>query len=133
MRSIWFGRIVLLAATAVLLRVGLAYVIDPVAAVVESRISLGSAGAATAMRVSGALFVAIALVLLACWSPRRLLSGLGVLTVVAVAVTTVRLVGLIVDGSDPFTLEVLRPEIALVVVSVAALAVERRRSAAARH
>ena len=42
-------------------------------------------------------------------------------------VTAVRLVGLVVDGRGPFTLQVMKPEAALVVVSAIAVLVERRR------
>jgi hypothetical protein len=51
---------------------------------------------------------------------------------VAGAITGVRLLGLAVDGPAPFTLVVLRPEIALVACSSIALVLERRRVRSAR-
>jgi hypothetical protein len=58
---------------------------------------------------------------------RRLLTGLGALVVVATVLTAVRLFGLVLDGVAPFTVHVLKPEIALVVASAAAFVLERRR------
>ena len=126
--SIWFSRIVLGGATALLVRIALAYVLDPVAAVAPHRILLGSPEAVTIMRVSGGVFLGIAVVLLACVSSeRRLVVGTGVLAVVTTAITAGRLLGLVVDGPAPFTLYVLKPEIVLVVASVLAFTLERRR------
>ena len=127
-RSIWFGRFVLGAATVLLVRIALAYVLDPVGSVAPHHIDLGSAEAVTIMRAMGGVFLGIALVLASCVvSDRRLLPGLGFLAVVATSITVVRLAGLVVDGPAPFTLMVLRPEIALVVLSTAAFFVERHR------
>jgi hypothetical protein len=127
MRSPWFGRVVLVAASALLVRVGLAYVIDPRGAVEDSHIVLASPGAVTAMRVVGTLFLAVAAILLASWPSRRLLGGLASLAMIAIALLSMRAIGLVVDGSDPFTLRVLKPEIALAAVSALAVAIERRR------
>jgi len=42
-------------------------------------------------------------------------------------VTAVRVFGLIVDGAAPFTIQVLKPELAIVVLSSLGFFVERRR------
>jgi hypothetical protein len=129
---LWFGRVVLGAASLLLLRVGLGYVADPVGSAAPHAMVLGSAEAITNMRVSGGVFVGVALVLVACLvSERRLLAGLAVLATIAAVILGVRLLGLGVDGAAPFTLRVLKPEIALVVLSTAAAWLERRRLAAA--
>lgn len=126
--STWFARLVLGGAILLLTRIGIAYVVHPIAAVSSHQITLGSPAAITAMRVSGGMFLGIALLLLECLvSARRLLRGLGVLLTIALTITVVRLVGLAVDGPAPFTLQVLKPEIALVVLSSAAYFLERRR------
>jgi hypothetical protein len=128
MRALWFGRIVLGAATMLLASIALKYIVDPVGAVAGHGITLGSAEAVTIMRVSGGVFLGIALVLVGCVvAERRLLVGLAVLVPVAGAITGVRLLGLAIDGPAPFTLAVLRPEIALVACSTIALVLERRR------
>src|SRR5215470_11789667 len=128
MRSQWFGRIVLGVATVLLASIAFKYIVDPVGAVAPHGITLGSAEAVTIMRVSGGVFLAIALVLVGCVvADHRLVVGLAVLVVVAGTITAARLLGLAVDGPAPFTLAVLRPEIALVAGSVVALMLERRR------
>jgi DoxX-like protein len=127
-RSIWFGRLVLAAATLLFSLIALRQIADPIGASTPHQIALGSSDAITIMRVTGGLFLGLALVLAACVvSERRLLTGLGVLATVNGAVTAVRLMGLIVDGPGPFTLRVLEPEVALVALSAIAFLVERRR------
>jgi hypothetical protein len=58
---------------------------------------------------------------------RYLLGGVGVLAIVSITVTAVRLFGLAVDGTAPFTFRVLKPEIALVLLSTLGFALESRR------
>lgn len=131
--AIWFGRGVLIAATLLFTRIALGYVADPVGAVEPHHITLGSTEAVTIMRVSGGVFLGIALALLVCVvAERRLLAGLGFLALVAATITLVRLVGLAVDGPAPFTLKVLVPELAMTIASSAAFFVERRRVAQVR-
>jgi hypothetical protein len=126
-RSVWFGRIVLGGAIALLTRIALGYLVDPAGAVAPHQIVLGSPAALTIMRVSGGMFLGVALALVVCLASGRLLAGLGLLATIATTLTAARLVGLAVDGPAEFTLWVLKPEIALVVLSTAALAVEIRR------
>jgi hypothetical protein len=132
--SSWFSRVVLGAATLLLLRISVGYIGDPVGAVAPHAITLGSAEAITNMRVLGGVFLGIALVLFACvLSERRLLAGLGFLGTIATSILVVRGVGAIVDGPAPFTMRVLKPELALVVFSSVASFFQRRRLAAARR
>jgi len=126
--SIWLARVVLAGAILLLARIAVAYIADPVGAVAPHEITLGSAEAITMMRVSGGTFLGIALVLLGCLvSERRLLAGLAFLATIAVTILVIRLVGLALDGPAPFTMKVLKPEVALVVLSTTALFIERRR------
>jgi hypothetical protein len=132
-RSVWLGRLVLSGAALLLLRIAAQFVGDPVGAAASHGIVLGSVEAVTIMRVSGGVFLGVALVLLVCLaSDERLVVGLGVLAAVATSITLVRLLGVVVDGPAPFTLHVLKPEVALVIASTAAFAAERRRSRAVR-
>src|SRR5437762_5864494 len=125
-QSLWFNRVVLAGATILFSLIGMRYIVDPVSAVAPHAITLGSAEAITMMRVSGGVFVGIAAVLFAsALSERRIRGGVGVLALVSIAVTAVRLYGLEVDGAGAFTLKVLKPEIALVVLST--LRSEERR------
>jgi hypothetical protein len=127
-RSVWFGRVVLAGAALLLTRISIGYIANPVGAVASHGIALGSAEAVTIMRVSGGVFLGIALVLVACLaSVRRLAAGLAFLATIAGTILAIRLLGLALDGPAPFTMKVLKPEIALVVLSAAALVIERRR------
>jgi hypothetical protein len=127
-RSIWFSRVVLGAATLLLVRISVGYIVDPVRAVAPHAITLGSAEAITMMRVSGGVFLGIAIAVGACLvAERRMLVGLGFLFTVAATILAVRLVGLAIDGPAPFTLRVLKPEVALVVLSGMAFALDRKR------
>jgi hypothetical protein len=127
--SIWFGRLVLGTATLLFLAIALRGLFDPVGSSAVHDIALGSPAGVTAARVGfGGFPLAFAIILLACLvAARRLLAGLGALAVVAVVLTAVRLFGLVRDGAAPFTVHVLKPEIALVVASAIAFVLERRR------
>ncbi len=127
--SVWFSRAVLVLAAALLTRISFGIVSDPVATLGPRGFSFSSPDAVTAMRVSGGIVFAIVATLLYClFSDRRLLAGLGLLVAVAMTVLVVRLLGLALDGPGPFTLRVLKPEIALLAVSSAAMLLERRRA-----
>ena len=119
---VWVGRVVLGLAGLLLLRVGFGLMFDPVRAVTEQGIALPSPPAVTSMRAVGGGFVGVGLLLLATLASQRWLrSGLTLLLTFAGALTAGRLVGLALDGPAPFTLKVLKPEVALVVLSGLAL------------
>ena len=129
-RTVWFGRAVLGAATLLMIRIGLEYLVNPVGAVTPRGITLGSAEAITMMRAVGGTFLAMAIAFVVCLaSDRRLLSGLGLLVIFGSTLTATRLIGVALDGPAPFTLLVLKPEVALVVFSTAAFILLRRRLA----
>jgi hypothetical protein len=129
---IWFSRIVLGAAALLLLRISVVYITDPVGAVATHAIALGSAEAITNTRVSGAVFLGIALALAGCLaSNRRLLAGIGFLCVIATTILIIRVMGAVIDGPAPFTMKVLVPETVLVVLSGTAFFLERRRTRSA--
>ena len=126
--SVWAGRVVLGLAGLLLLRVGFGLMLDPVRAVTEQGIVLPSASAVTSMRAVGGGFVGVGVLLLATLAAQRWLrSGLILLLTFAGTLTAGRLVGLALDGPAPFTLKVLKPEVALVVLSSLALLATFRR------
>jgi hypothetical protein len=126
--SIWVSRIVLGAASLLLLQIGMRYVTDPIGASAPHGMSLGSPEAITILRVTGGVFLGIALALVGCLaSERRLLVGLGFLATIAATILAIRLVGLAIDGPAPFTLKVLKPEAVLVLLSTVAFLLERGR------
>jgi uncharacterized membrane protein YdcZ (DUF606 family) len=92
---------------------------------------LSSPDAITVMRVQGGLIVGCAAILAFCVvSERRLLPGLGILATISAAIAGTRVLGLTLDGSGPFTLMVVKPEVLLVVLSTLAFFFEWRRSRA---
>jgi uncharacterized protein DUF4345 len=126
--SLWVGRVVLGLAGLLLLRVGLGLMADPTHAVTEQGIILPSASALTSMRAVGGAFLGVGLLVLgSALAERWLRPGLTLLAAFAGAVTLGRILGLALDGAAPFTLKVLKPEIALVVLSVGALLLSSRR------
>jgi len=129
-RTVWFGRAVLGAATLLMVRIGLEYLVNPVGAVAPRGITLGAAEAVTMMRAVGGTFLAMAIAfVVSLASDRRLLSGLGLLVILVSTLTGARLIGVALDGPAPFTLLVLKPEVALVVLSTTAFILLRRRLA----
>jgi hypothetical protein len=126
--AVWPNRLVLAAGTFLFAAIAVRYLAHPVAAGAEFRIVWGSAAARTIARVGfGAFPLALAVFLLGCLVSGRLLLGLALLATVAVIVTGVRVLGLFVDGPAAFTLQVLKPEIALSVLSVFGVLLEARR------
>jgi Domain of unknown function (DUF4345) len=128
-RSIWFGRPVLGVGALLFTQLALGDVLGPVAVAAKTHTTLGSPDAITVVRVQGGVFGGIAVVLVYCLvSQRRLLAGLGFLATIITSVAALRLIGLMLDGPGPFTLMVLKPEVALSVLSACAVLLERRRS-----
>jgi hypothetical protein len=82
------------------------------------------------MRAMGAIFLALAAILLVSLTATRLLrAGLTVLAIVVGVVTAARVLGAVVDGAAFETLFKLVPEVVLLALSLAGLAIEavRRR------
>jgi hypothetical protein len=127
--GLWQGRVVLLAATVIFTLIGLRYLINPVEAANEFKISLGTATAITNMRVGfGAFPLGFAIIVSSCLiSTRRLLRGLFFVGTIIAVTTAVRIFGAVVDGTTHETLKVLRPEIVMSVLSVVGIILELRR------
>ena len=127
-QSIWFGRLILGTGALLLTKLGLADMLDPVAVAGRTRTMFGSPDAIAVLRVQGGVFIGIAVLLAYCLaSDRRLLVGL-VLATIIIGVAALRVVGLMLDGPEPLALMVLKPEVALSVLSACAALIERRRS-----
>jgi hypothetical protein len=125
----WFNRLVLAFAAFIFLMIGIKNVADPVKANAIYKIVLASPEAITNSRVGlGAFPMGFAVILLACaFASRRHLSGLLMLAVLDGVVIVVRMYGLIKDGAAPWTLTVLRPEAAILLVTLLAIFLETRR------
>ena len=117
---LWLGRLVLVAAIAIFTRIGIGYLIDPVAAARVFHTSFGSPAGATSMRVGfGAFPLAFAMILAWCLlSSRRLLPGLTMVATVMALATVARLTGLAIDGPAPESTRLLAPELVMTAVSL---------------
>jgi hypothetical protein len=125
---VWLNRIVLGIAVALFSSIGVRYIGDPVGAEAPHHITLGSPEALTNTRVSGGVFLALALLLLAAALSRtRHVWGLWLLATVSAVLTAVRVAGLLIDGPAPFMLFVLKPEVIITLLSGLALVLERQR------
>jgi hypothetical protein len=126
---IWFNRLLLLAATFIMMMIALRTLRDPVGSTRPLGIALNSPTAVTVLRVGfGGFPLGFAIALLICLaSTERLLAGLYLLASIAAAATGTRLQGIVLDGATPYNLVLLRPEIALCILSAAGIVLEQRR------
>ena len=125
----WLNRLILSAATLIFTLIGVKYITDPVRAAASFKISLGSAAAITSMRVGfGAFPLGFAIIVASCLvSTSRQLRGLYfVATIIGVA-TAARVLGIMVDGAAPESVLLLRPEVALLALSVIGVVLESAR------
>jgi len=125
----WLPRLLLLLATVLFFLIGLRYLGDPVNKAASDSILLGSVMAISRIRVGfGGFPLALSLVLLGCLvSSKRMLTGLSVLATTVAVVTVARLIGIAIDGPVEEAVKLLRVEIVLLALSVAAIFVERAR------
>jgi uncharacterized protein DUF4345 len=125
----WLPRILLLLATVLFFLIGFRYLGDPVNKAAADSIVLGSVMAISRVRVGfGGFPLALSFILLGClFSQKRLLTGLTVLATTVGVVTAARLVGIAIDGPAEEALKLLRVEIVLFALAVAAILIERAR------
>lgn len=135
--AIWLSRLVLAAATFVFVAISVKYIGDPVGAAAAFKISLGSPAAITNMRVGfGAFPLGFAIITFSSLiSTARHLRGLFFLMTIIGAATAARILGIVVDGPAAESLYVLRPELAMLTLSIVAILLEtdRRRALLTDH
>jgi Domain of unknown function (DUF4345) len=126
---IWFNRLLLLAATFIMMMIALRTLRDPIGSTLPLGIVLNSPTAVTVVRVGfGGFPLGFAIALAGCLvSTKRLLGGLLLLVSVMAAATIARLQGIMLDGATPYNLVLLRPDMAFCVLSAVGIALERRR------
>jgi len=126
---VWFNRFVLAAATYVMLMIALRNLRDPIGATLPLGIALDSPSAVTIIRVGfGGFPLGFAMALLVCLlSTKRLLIGVSLVLSIVGAVTLARVQGLVLDGATPYNLRLLRPEVAMISLSVVGIFLELRR------
>lgn len=126
---VWFVRALLVLMTFVMMSIAVRNLRDPVGAMRPLDIIATAPSAATIIRVGFGGFplgFAIAL-LVSALATRRLLAGITLMLIVAVAVTFARVEGLLLDGLTPYNLHLLWPEIIGVTLSSIGVALELRR------
>jgi hypothetical protein len=125
----WLPRLLLLLATVLFSLIGFRYLGDPVNTAASDSIVLGSVMAISRVRVGfGGFPLALSFILLGCLvSSRRLLTGLAVLATTVAVITVARLVGIAIDGPAEEAVKLLRVEIVLLALSVAAIFLEHAR------
>jgi hypothetical protein len=123
----WLSRIILLAVTLLFARLAWPALADPVQEAATHGISLGSAEAVSRIRIGfGAVTLATSIITLVCLlSPRRVLTGLYFVLIWVGVITVVRIVGIAISGANAFDLWVLRPELAILTVTIVSIFIER--------
>ncbi len=131
--SPWFGRLVILAVAGLFTMISLKFVLDPQQAAASSGITLQSALGYTNARAGfGGFPLGFAAILVFClFSPGRVLPALASIATIAGAILLVRLYGAAQDGTLRESVHLLIPELAIVVVSLAATLMEMKRRRAA--
>jgi hypothetical protein len=126
---IWFNRVVLAAVTIVMTMIAVRNLRDPIGATLPLGITLGSPTAVTIVRVGfGGFPLGFAVALFGCLiATRRLLTGVSLVLSVVGAATIARVQGLALDGATAYNLGLLRPEIAMVTLSLVGIVLELRR------
>jgi len=123
----WFGRIVLAAATLVMTSIAARNLIDPVAANLPLGIVLASPSAVTVARVGfGGFPLGFAAALFVCLVRRHTVAGLSLVLAVVGGALVARVQGLMLDGATPYNVGLLKPELAMVTLSVVGIALEWR-------
>ena len=127
--GLWFNRILLVAVSALFLTIAMRYLVHPEASAAEVNIVLGSTTAVTVARVGFAGFpLGLAILLLGTLFVRRdILMGIYITLVIVTIVTAVRLFGIAMDGATAYNLQLLRPEFAIIILSIIGLVLEHRR------
>ncbi len=126
---IWFNRVVISAATFIMLMIALRSLRDPVGSTLPLDIALRSPSAVTVVRVGfGGFPLGFAVALFGCLlSTKRLLTGMSLIAAVVGAATVARVQGLLLDGATTYNLGLLRPEVAMVTLSAVGIVLELRR------
>ena len=125
---IWFNRFVLAGATFVMLMIALRNLRDPIGATSPLDIALQSPSAVTIVRVGfGGFPLGFAVALFGCVITERLLTGMALVLAIVGGATIARVQGLVLDGATPYNLGLLRPEIAMVTLSLIGIVLELRR------
>ena len=131
----WIGKAILLLSTAIFIMISIQPLAHPAATAAEQGIAFTSSVGPTVLRVSfGGFPLGCAVFLVYCLiSSRRTLTGLIFSALVFGLLLVVRIYGMEVDSSVEQSMPLVKPEIVLVAMMLAGVAVERARLAYARR
>ena len=126
---VWFNRTVLAAVTFVMTMIAMRSLRDPIGSTLPIGIALGSPSAVTVVRVGfGGFPLGFAVALFVCLiAQERLLAGMSLVLAVVGGATAARIQGLLLDGTTPYNVALLRPEIVMLVLSALGIVLEVRR------
>jgi glycerol uptake facilitator-like aquaporin len=127
--SPWLSRLIILAAAALFTMISVKFILDPHGSAAASGLSIASPVGSTNARAGfGGFPLGFALILVFClFSSRRLLPALTSIVVVSAVILLVRLYGAQQDGTFSQSAHLLGPEVALLVLSLLGVLIERRR------
>ena len=131
---VWFNRTVLTVVTFVMTMIAVRSLRDPIGSTLPMGIALHSPSAITVVRVGfGGFPLGFAVALFACLiAQERLLAGMSLVLAVVGGATVARIQGLLLDGATPYNVSLLRPEIAMLVLSALGIALEVQRQRSER-
>jgi hypothetical protein len=126
--AFWAGPVVLALSIFVFTRIGWRYLVDPIGAEAAVGGTLAAPMAVTTARIGlGGFPLALALFNLGCLLSRRFSAGLKLVAIVAFTAMTVRLYSAMVDGAVPESTKLFLPECLILIASLAALLLGRKR------
>jgi hypothetical protein len=127
----WITRLMLIVPTAIFALIASRYLIDPVGTGATIGLAFNKPLALTIARVGfGAFPLAASIFTFSCLiSARRVLIGLGFVSIVMCVALIVRLFGMFADGTVHESMGLIRAESTMLIVFVAAILIERRRQA----
>ena len=125
----WISKVIVLLCAAIFLAISIAPLMHPASSAAEQGLAFTSSLGATIFRVSFAGFpVGCAVFLAWClFSDRRTLTGLTFSALIMGSLLAVRVYGMEVDSSVQQSMPLVKPEIFLVAVTLAGIAIERKR------
>lgn len=129
----WITRLMLIVPTAIFALIASRYLIDPVGTGATIGLAFNRPLALTVTRVGfGAFPLAASIFTFSCLiSARRVLTGLGFVSIVMCVALIVRLFGMFADGTVHESMGLVRAETIMLIVFVVGIFIERRRLSAA--
>jgi hypothetical protein len=125
----WLTRLILLAPTFIFALIASKYIVHPAQAAAAVGITLDKPLAATILRIGfGAFPLSCSIFTLSCLvSTRRILTGLGFVSIVVGVALIVRVFGMLVDGTVQESMGLVVNEAVMLLLFIAGVFIERGR------